>query len=269
MLLERPARRVAPPSKPAGDPLNMGRPVSLGERRFLARGGNKDLLERLLLDPEPLVINNLLRNPALTEDWVLRIATRRPIRGAVLLEVARHPRWSARYHVRLALARNPYSPTELAVRMVPELQTTDLREIAMDGTLHEDVCAAAKRELDRRRGLGRGGVLAVDGVGDGLGDGSILSRRGRGVPVDGLGRGGGDVDLALAGDGPLEVADPLAEGVTDLGDPPGAEDDEHDQQDEEELGGTGHSKLRDGPIARAGLEDQHQDLEDGAEDGDG
>jgi hypothetical protein len=52
--------------------------------------------------------------------------------------------------VRLALARNPYCPLEVAVRALGSLAASDLREIAGDATLHADVRRHADQERMRR-----------------------------------------------------------------------------------------------------------------------
>jgi len=266
MLLPRAARLEAPKVHAQSDPVAayMERPVPLGERRSLARGKDKDLLERLLLDPHPLVIRNLLENPALTEEWVLRLVTRRPVRTEVLAEVAASRRWFHRYRVRLALARNPYTPTDLSVRCVPELQTPDLADMAQDGGLHEEVVMAAREELGRRRPerprSGRRLVSRATGLR------SAAAVRGRPV-AEVLGRLGGDVDLVLAGEGLLEVADPLAEGVAELGDLPRSEDEDDDAQDHQELREPDTERERQlvhAPRVPPGrLEDQHEHVVQG------
>jgi hypothetical protein len=123
-----------------------GRPLSLGERKSVARTRDRQLLARVLRDPHPDVIRILLGNPHLTEADVIRVAARRPVRGEVLREICRSPRWMVRYRVRLALIKNPYLPLPLALRLVPQLTAPDQREIAgspeLDGRLR-DACAAA------------------------------------------------------------------------------------------------------------------------------
>jgi len=245
MLLPREAKLKPPKTHAASDPVAvyLKRQVPLGEKRSLARGKDKHLLERLLLDPHPLVVRNLLLNPALTEDWVLRIATQRPVSPTILREVSDSAGWFGRYRVRLALARNPYTPTDLAIRCVPELQAPDLLDMASDGTLHAEVCLAASEELGRRRPA----RVKPEGPSRVVGGGRRRSATGiRGRPfTDGVPGGGGDVDLVLTGDGTLEVDDPLPQGVAELGDLSSAEHQDHDGQDDEELGtpeadGEGH-----------------------------
>src|SRR5215467_12433807 len=90
-----------------------GRPLTLGERKALARRPDPDTMEKLLFDPHPDVIWRLLRTPRMTEDLVVRLAAKRPCRPEVLTEVARAPRWSHRPRVRLALILNPDTPVEI------------------------------------------------------------------------------------------------------------------------------------------------------------
>ncbi|GAB4202896.1 MAG: hypothetical protein OHK0013_16540 [Sandaracinaceae bacterium] len=123
-----------------------GRPLSLGERKSVARTRDRHLLARVLRDPHPDVIRILLGNPYLTEPDVIRVAARRPVRPEVLREICRSPRWMVRYRVRLALIKNPYLPLPLALRLVPQLTAPDQRDIAgspeLDARLRE-ACATA------------------------------------------------------------------------------------------------------------------------------
>jgi hypothetical protein len=124
--------------------------IPLGMRRTLAKGFDKGLLERLLLDPDPIVIEHLLENPRVTEDDVVRIAARRPIPASTLALIRRSGRFGPRLRVRLAVARNPYCPTDLAIEVVATLGLSALREIERDAKLHEEVRRHARDEIARR-----------------------------------------------------------------------------------------------------------------------
>jgi hypothetical protein len=128
--------------------------IPLGVRRSLARGMDLRVLEKLLLDPDPIVLDHLLRNPRLTEEHVVRIAARRPISEAALRAVAESARYGTRPQVRVAVARNPYCPTDLALRLIGTLPLPVLREMGADGTLEARVRAHARDELRRRRSGG-------------------------------------------------------------------------------------------------------------------
>jgi hypothetical protein len=110
-----------------------GRPLSLGERKSLARRRDRNVLARALRDPHPDVVDILLDNPALTELDVVRLCAQRPVQPEVLTLVFGHARWIVRYRVRLTLALNPHTPEEIALQLLPHLTATDLRAVARSG----------------------------------------------------------------------------------------------------------------------------------------
>ncbi|MFV8753387.1 hypothetical protein ACNOYE_22790 [Nannocystaceae bacterium ST9] len=123
------------------------RPLTLGERKSLARSWKRDVLERLLVDPHVDVIELLLANPRLTEDDVLRIATARRSSAGVLELIMNSRRWSVRARVRQALLRNPKLPEAMALRLVGLCNRTELRVLAQDPKLPESIVAAVSRRL--------------------------------------------------------------------------------------------------------------------------
>jgi len=148
LMITRPKRGPVAPEAVPGD-LEMSQ-LSLGERKFLARGHDRIRLDRLLRDPDPSVVRNLLRNPHLTEQDVVRLAARRPTRTEIQKEI-HASRWGSRYRIRLALVCNPYTSTDLSLKLVGFLLHKDLKLVGQDGNLHELVCAEAKRLKKKRR----------------------------------------------------------------------------------------------------------------------
>jgi hypothetical protein len=139
-----------------GDPLAperpltpSGRPLTLGERKSLARGHRRELLQQLLRDPHPDVVAVLVGNPHITERDVMALASRRPSTAEALAHVAASQRWMPRYGVRLALVKNPYTPVSWAVRLATTLRASDLREVAADSHLATLVRDQAQ-DLSRR-----------------------------------------------------------------------------------------------------------------------
>jgi uncharacterized protein (UPF0147 family) len=127
------ARSLAPerPLRPTG------RPLTLGERKALARTRNREQILLLLRDPHPAVIAILLDNPHITEPDIIRIAAARPAVPASLARLAAHPRWSVRHAVKRALVLNPSTPLADAIRIATTLPSGELRELAADGSLPE------------------------------------------------------------------------------------------------------------------------------------
>lgn len=145
----RPSGSTVPEDDDARVPdYGAGRVLSLGERKSLARRSDRDMLERLLLDPHPDVIHRLLVNPRVTEELVVRLAARRPVSPSVLAEIARAPRWAGRPRVRLALILNPSLAEDIAIRLVSLLLRQELQLVLSrmpeDSPLHT-LCAERLR----------------------------------------------------------------------------------------------------------------------------
>lgn len=147
---DRPSPHQPPEPEERGAVSLPGRTLTLGERKALARGHDRDQLDRLLRDPHPLVIKNLLLNPRITEDDVVRLAAKRPTYPDVQEQIARSERWCVRPRVRLALAQNPYTPVSLSVPTLPLLLRHEIHEIAHSPELPSVVRAAALDLLERR-----------------------------------------------------------------------------------------------------------------------
>ncbi len=124
--------------------------LSLGHKKSLARlRRDPDLLSRLAAEGEPVVVQELLRNPQLTEEFAVRIASRRPCRPETLRCLYEERRWRTRAAVMLALARNPFAETELVLKLLPALPGPELEEMARDGSLHPLVRALAAKLAER------------------------------------------------------------------------------------------------------------------------
>jgi hypothetical protein len=121
--------------------------ISLGERRALSKRNIKESIDQLLSDPDPMVIGNILNNPRTTEREVVKIASKRPGAAEILKLVATHGKWSKRYTVKKALALNPYSPPRVVIVLLESLMAQDLRVVATEESLHEQVQTAAKELL--------------------------------------------------------------------------------------------------------------------------
>jgi hypothetical protein len=154
-LLRRRPRAEPAPEPPRVDERKLatsssGRVLTLGERRALARRPSRAAFDKLLADPHPMVVQNLLQNPRLTEDDVVRMVARRPAYPDVIGAVARHAQWSQRVRVRMAIVQNPGSPAEIAVPMVRLLIRPELLQVVAAPDVPALVRAAASELLERR-----------------------------------------------------------------------------------------------------------------------
>lgn len=145
------------PSRPVADlederlpDYGKGRPLTLGERKSLARRTDRPTIELLLRDPHPWVIRQTLTNAKVTEDDVLRLAARRPVRPDVLAEIARSVRWSLRPRIRMALVQNPDTPPDVVAPLVGLLLRRELRQVASSPSVPALVRVLAHEHLQRR-----------------------------------------------------------------------------------------------------------------------
>jgi hypothetical protein len=115
------------------------RPLTLGERRSLALKPSRNIIERAMLDPHPMVAAKLLDNPKLTEEDVVRMAARRPGPPAALIQIALHPRWRRRQRVALALVYNSYLPIPYGLSLLPRLDSREAADVAADARLDQAI----------------------------------------------------------------------------------------------------------------------------------
>ncbi|HET9553762.1 MAG TPA: hypothetical protein VFP50_12405, partial [Anaeromyxobacteraceae bacterium] len=151
LLVSPPARRafVAPRDRSDARLAHL----TLGHKKTMARTHrDPDLLARLAAEGDPPVVRELLRNPLLTEPFAVRIASRRPMRPETLRLLAESRRWRTRTAVMLAVVKNPWTETGVALKLLPFLPAGGLDELTRDGSVHPLLRAAAERLRDRRRG---------------------------------------------------------------------------------------------------------------------
>lgn len=138
-----------------------GRELTVGERRALARRPNRRHIDRLLCDPHPLVIRQLLENPHLVEADVVRLAIRRPLPHAVSSTLGGFPDWLVRDRIRRALVSNPTCPSYLVMPLLPLMTRTELVEVVHSSALHAIVRLTARELVDLRPPLAGSGSPAL------------------------------------------------------------------------------------------------------------
>ncbi|MFH1131058.1 MAG: hypothetical protein V1754_06965 [Pseudomonadota bacterium] len=113
--------------------------LTVGHRKTLARISNRNEIERWLRESEPQVVRSLLQNPKLTEDDVVQIAARRPTSPEIQRLIFASSKWINRYRIKRALILNPYTPTDLSVRLCSFLTSTDIRLVITSPSLPEQL----------------------------------------------------------------------------------------------------------------------------------
>jgi len=132
--------------------LNRLETITPGELLTLAHRGSGRIAEALLLDENAHVAQGALQNPRLSEPSIVR-ALMRPEASAEWVEaVCRHPQWSLRREVRIALLRNEKTPAALAVEFARRLPPPLLREVLHSSKLPASVRNPLLMQLRAREG---------------------------------------------------------------------------------------------------------------------
>jgi hypothetical protein len=147
-------------SEPPVPDYGAGRELTVGERRSLARSPNRRVLEKLLRDPHPLVLRQLLGNPRLTEDDVVRLAARRPLHSAIVETLAESPRWLRRPRVRLTLLLNPGTPEPVSMPLLAVCTRCELLEVVHGVDAPLALRGSAQELLERSPPLPRGAAAS-------------------------------------------------------------------------------------------------------------
>ena len=124
--------------------------VTSGERLSLARRASTRVTAALLLDPETRVVEAALLSPYLTEAWIVRALMREEAPPHLAQMVARHPKWSLRREVRLALLRNPHTPLARAIAIADSLSPREVREALDLSRLPQNVRAYLEKLVERK-----------------------------------------------------------------------------------------------------------------------
>jgi len=110
--------------------------------------GNRDERNAILRDKNRTLYPYVLKNPQLTVDDVLEIAKNAQMTPEVMKQIAERKEWFKRPAIATALARNPKTPPDVAVRALEFVPNEALRQMAKGtGVLPHVAQAARKRVL--------------------------------------------------------------------------------------------------------------------------
>ena len=156
-----PAGTRSPTSTPSGAPTGGDetqgaspvfriRQMNVSEKMRLASKATRGERQILLRDGSPQVLMGLLANPRIEDKEVLALAKNTSASSGVLQRIAKDRRWSTSYEIRLALVKNPQTPTPIALKMLETLREPDLRVLAKGSLVREAIRGAALRKVIRR-----------------------------------------------------------------------------------------------------------------------
>jgi len=124
--------------------------LPIGQKLTLAKRGPARALGAILTEGHAQAVAAALTNPFLTEAQILKSLSRAETPERVVSAIARHPRWSSSYNVRLALLRNRHTPLSLVLGFLPNLTMRDLKDVSTLESLSPTLKTYIRREVARR-----------------------------------------------------------------------------------------------------------------------
>jgi hypothetical protein len=126
--------------------------ISSGERLTLAKQASSRVAAALLFDSEPRIVQAALANSRLTESWIIRSLMRPQVDVLLIDLVCKHPKWSLRREIQVALLRNPNTPFGRILQIAPLLPVRTVREVLKTLKLSPEVQSYLERMLEARSG---------------------------------------------------------------------------------------------------------------------
>jgi hypothetical protein len=108
-----------------------------------------------------LVLRQLLGNPRLTEDDVVRLAARRPLHRATVEVLAESPRWLRSQRIRLTLLLNPGTPEPVSMPLLAVCTRCELVEVVHGVDAPLALRGAAQELLERSPPLHRAAATST------------------------------------------------------------------------------------------------------------
>jgi hypothetical protein len=125
--------------------------MSVKQKVVVALLGGREERTILINSRNRLVVRAVLGSPRLTESEVERFAAARSVSDEAIRIIASNRRWMQQYGVIQALAQNPKTPLQTALRLLPRLSVRDLSRLARDRNINPVVRRRALEFHSRRR----------------------------------------------------------------------------------------------------------------------
>jgi hypothetical protein len=113
--------------------------MTAAEKMMEGLKGNRQARMMLIRDRNRIVYQSVLASPKLTESEIEAFASMRNVSPEVLREIGKARKWTKRHSVAHELVRNPLTPIEVSMQLLPRLPSRDLKRLVSDRNVPEAV----------------------------------------------------------------------------------------------------------------------------------
>jgi len=124
----------------------------LGSKVTLARRAPSSVLEALLCEGQPQLLDACLDNPRLKQAAIFTLINGPGANAETISAVARHPRWRSRHELKAAILKNSKTPLIWFTAFLPGLSLVEVKNIYASNRISAAQKACVAEELLRRRG---------------------------------------------------------------------------------------------------------------------
>jgi hypothetical protein len=128
--------------------------MNVVQRIQLAVKGGREERGLLIRDPNKIVQRAVLQSPRLTDLEVENFAAMANVSQEVLRNIAKNRAFMKSYIVMKNLAKNPKSPIDITLHLLPRLIPADLKQLAGNKNVPETLRSSAQK-LQRQRNMAR------------------------------------------------------------------------------------------------------------------
>ena len=128
--------------------------LNTAEKVITALKGSREERAILVRDPNRIVSSAVLGSPRLTEPEIESFAGMKSVSSELLRAIGANKDWTKRYGVVANLVRNPRTPLNLSLTMVPRLNPRDLKTISVDRNVPEVIRKHAAKFIKGAQGGG-------------------------------------------------------------------------------------------------------------------
>jgi hypothetical protein len=126
--------------------------INTGKKIKLALKGNKEARAILIKDSNKVISSAVIKNPRITDGEIHNVCQNKSINDEILRLVCMKPDWVKHYSIQLALANNPKTPFQLALRFARMLTIGDLKKLGMNKNANGQIQKISKELYENKRG---------------------------------------------------------------------------------------------------------------------
>ncbi|HZN91839.1 MAG TPA: hypothetical protein VFB81_04020 [Myxococcales bacterium] len=129
--------------------------MSVAEKIKLASMGNKEARSLLVRDSNRLVAVAVVRSQRITDGEVLMIANNRAAPDDVLRVIYNNREWTKMYPLKVALVKNPKTPSGIAMKFLSTLRESEVKELSRNKNVPSGIQMQAKKMMEKKLGTTR------------------------------------------------------------------------------------------------------------------